>query len=156
MRLFTRDERAVVLFLTASIVLGSLVLAARRVDPAFAPDLDPVPAGEARVAETDLEPGPIDVNTANEDDLVRLPGIGPVRAREIVRLREERGGFTSLDDLLDVKGIGPKTLEALRPGATASGPTTLPGGGAVPARPDTGESRPCSSEGRASPTRRGS
>jgi comEA protein len=117
---FTRDERAVVCFLAASLAVGSLVLLARRVEPA----LEPESAGAAQdvLTQAGAKPapvGPIDVNAATADELTALPGIGPVRAAAIVRLREERGAFGSVDELLDVKGIGPVTLERLRPLAAA-------------------------------------
>ncbi len=56
-----------------------------------------------------------DINRAGEEEFVRLPGIGPERARAIVSLREARGNFTSVDDLLEVSGIGPELLARLRP-----------------------------------------
>lgn len=112
---FTREERAVVLFLAASVLVGSLVLIAKRVDPSIAPDL--VIGAERVPGAPEPEPKPswpIDVNVAGSKELERLPGVGPVKASEIIRLRDERGRFDGLEDLLDVKGIGPKTLERLR------------------------------------------
>jgi competence protein ComEA len=60
-----------------------------------------------------IQPGEplIDVNTATEAELMRLPKVGPATAKAIVAARP----FKSVDDLDRVKGIGPKTLEALRP-----------------------------------------
>ena len=55
----------------------------------------------------------MDVNTADEDDLVRLPGIGRELARRIIRERQERGAFVNLRDFQRVKGIGPKKAAAL-------------------------------------------
>jgi competence protein ComEA len=57
----------------------------------------------------------VNVNTATEADLERLPGIGPVLARRIVQHRESRGLFRRLDDLLEVEGIGPKLFRRLQP-----------------------------------------
>jgi comEA protein len=110
---FTREERGVVVFLAVSLAVGSLVMAARRVDPALVSAGRPTAGPPAAAPEAPA--GPVDVNAATADELTALPGIGPVRAAAIVALREERGGFRSLDDLLDVKGIGPKTLARLRP-----------------------------------------
>ncbi len=57
----------------------------------------------------------VNVNTATAAELERLPGIGPVLARRMVEHREARGLFRRLDDLLEVKGIGPKLLRRLQP-----------------------------------------
>ena len=58
--------------------------------------------------------GPIDLNRATADDLDRLPGIGPSTAQAIVDYRDQHGPFGSVDDLLDVRGIGPAKLDAIR------------------------------------------
>ncbi len=57
----------------------------------------------------------LDLNRATLDELVALPGIGPRRAEAIVKLRQERGQFDRIDDLLSVRGIGEKTLELIEP-----------------------------------------
>ena len=57
----------------------------------------------------------VNVNTATEADLERLPGIGPVLARRIVQYREAKGLFRRLDDLLEVEGIGPRLFQRLQP-----------------------------------------
>jgi competence protein ComEA len=56
----------------------------------------------------------ININTADETELCQLPGIGPARARQIILLREEQGSFSKVEDLLQIKGIGSKTLEKLK------------------------------------------
>jgi competence protein ComEA len=56
---------------------------------------------------------PININQATMEELESLPGIGPGKAQEILTYREEKGPFTTIEDLLNVEGIGPKTLEAL-------------------------------------------
>lgn len=56
----------------------------------------------------------INLNSASEVELDALPGIGPSTARAITEARA-RNRFTSVDDLLDVKGIGEKKLERIRP-----------------------------------------
>lgn len=57
----------------------------------------------------------LDLNRADTTALEALPGIGPVLAQRIVEFRMRHGPFTQVDDLLKVQGIGPKTLERLRP-----------------------------------------
>lgn len=56
----------------------------------------------------------VNVNTADPSTLETLPGIGEVLAQRIVDHREEHGPFTSVDQLIDVSGIGEVTLEELR------------------------------------------
>jgi competence ComEA-like helix-hairpin-helix protein len=68
------------------------------------------------VAERPLAPGErIDPSTAPPEQLQRLPGIGPALAGQIVDHREEARGFRRAEDLLEVSGIGEKTLARIRP-----------------------------------------
>lgn len=69
-----------------------------------------------------LEGEIIDLNTAAPEDLERLPGIGPAKADAIAAYRTEHGPFRTVDQLMEVSGIGEATLEALRPYITASAP----------------------------------
>ncbi|WP_276356316.1 ComEA family DNA-binding protein [Cohnella caldifontis] len=68
----------------------------------------------------------LDLNTATEAELDGLPGVGPSKARAILEYRNAHGGFRSVDELLQVKGIGAKMLERIRPlvrvGAAAGTP----------------------------------
>ena len=56
----------------------------------------------------------IDINVATSEQLQTLPRIGPVMARRIIEYRETQGAFSSVDDLVKVRGIGDKTLKQLR------------------------------------------
>jgi competence protein ComEA len=58
--------------------------------------------------------GTVNLNSATLEQLDALPGVGPVTAQAILDWRTENGRFASVDDLLDVSGIGDKTLEDLR------------------------------------------
>jgi competence protein ComEA len=69
--------------------------------------------------------GVVNLNTASGDELERLPGIGPSRARSILELRTRLKRFVRVEDLLRVKGIGRATFRRLRPLITLEGPTTL-------------------------------
>lgn len=75
-----------------------------------------------------LEGEVLDLNTASPGDLTRLPGIGEKRAEEIVAFREANGGFTKVEQLLEIKGIGDKTLEKLRPYVTVGAVSQEEGG----------------------------
>lgn len=57
---------------------------------------------------------PVDLNRATVDELDKLPGVGPSTAAAIVAHRDQHGPFRSVDDLLQVRGIGPAKLEGLR------------------------------------------
>lgn len=60
----------------------------------------------------------VNLNTATQDQLEGLPEVGPVTAQAILAYRQQNGGFTSVDQLLEVQGIGPKTLAQLTPYVT--------------------------------------
>ena len=60
----------------------------------------------------------VNINTASESELESLNGVGPVLAAAIIQYRTEHGPFQGVDDLDDVSGIGPVTLEELRPFVT--------------------------------------
>ncbi|WP_228288227.1 ComEA family DNA-binding protein [Thermosipho ferrireducens] len=57
----------------------------------------------------------ININTATEQELETLPGIGKVKAKAIVNYRTENGNYTTYEDLLNVSGIGKVTLEKIKP-----------------------------------------
>lgn len=63
-------------------------------------------------------PPQVNVNSATLEELERLPGVGPATARAILEYRRTRGFFSSVEDLLHVKGIGPKKLEGMRRAVT--------------------------------------
>jgi competence protein ComEA len=86
-------------------------------------------AAFAEPSKPAAEPPPaaaVNLNTATADELEALPGIGASRAQAILEARKTRGGFKSVEELLEVKGIGEQGLERLRPfvrieGSRASG-----------------------------------
>lgn len=58
--------------------------------------------------------GPVDINTADAKQLESLPGVGPATAAAILEHRSRTGAFRSIEDLLEVRGIGESKLEQLR------------------------------------------
>lgn len=56
----------------------------------------------------------ININTADEKELDSLPGVGPSRAKDIIRYREEKGEFKSIEEIKNVKGIGESSFEKLK------------------------------------------
>lgn len=70
-------------------------------------DIDRAPEQTAQFA--------VDINQADWPELAELPGVGETLARRIVEARQAQGPFSDHDDLRRVRGIGPRTLERLRP-----------------------------------------
>lgn len=101
-----RKEQIVALALASALLVGSVVSLYRK---------GRRPA-ELEVVET-VRPPPakVNVNFATEEELEALPYIGPELARRIVSYRRKKGQFRSVEDLLKVKGIGPKILEKIEP-----------------------------------------
>ena len=78
-------------------------------------------AGSGAPGPGDTPDGLVDLNTADATQLDELPGVGPSTAAAIISHREKEGPFTSVDGLLDVRGIGEAKLEALRDLVTVGG-----------------------------------
>ena len=68
--------------------------------------------------ETETAGSPVNVNTADEALLDTIPEVGPATAQAIIEYRTQIGLFTSVEQLIEVTGIGPATLEAMRPFVT--------------------------------------
>lgn len=93
----------------AEITAGEIEAAGRSADSA------------ARKAITEITPASvIDINSADKEMLETLPGIGEATAERIIMYREEKGKFRSPGELMNVKGIGKKKFEKLKPFIKAS------------------------------------
>ncbi len=57
---------------------------------------------------------PVNINAANSEQLQTVPGIGPATAAKILQMRKSYGAFKTVDDLLAIRGLGPKRLEKMR------------------------------------------
>ena len=111
------------IFLVVLILVGSGFWGVRRFAPAVflgKPDFIAVPNEERPHSQTtetlaSSKPELLNINTASTKELQTLPNIGPQMAQRIVDYRKQHGTFASVDALQNVKGIGAKTLEKLRP-----------------------------------------
>jgi competence protein ComEA len=97
----------------ARVNLAALLVDGQQVYVARVGEVPPVAAHSGGASATGPAP-PVDLNTASASELEELPGIGPTTAEAIVDHRERNGPFSSVDDLLDVRGIGDAKLEQLR------------------------------------------
>jgi competence protein ComEA len=68
--------------------------------------------------------GVVNVNSATAEELTLLPGVGAAKAQAILEYRKEHGAFKRVEDLSEVKGIGDKALERMRPHVSLDGKTT--------------------------------
>ncbi len=141
MTLFTKREKNVILFLGCTLILGygvKLYQGSHLYDDfkpvtliekesfekkaTLAYDNSKIKGLNSSESSTEKDYNPlteiININTAEKQNLVKLPKIGTVTAERIIRFRDDYGPFKSIDDLLKVKGIGPKTLEKLKPKIT--------------------------------------
>lgn len=101
--------------LAAALADGQQVYVLRLGEPAPAPPAGAVGGSDGSGATgAAAGAGAIDINTASATQLEELPGIGPTTAAAIIAHREQNGPFASVDDLLDVRGIGEAKLDALR------------------------------------------
>ena len=105
----TRRADLSALNLAAAVTDGQQVRVPRRVPAAAAA------APGTAVPDGAATGGPISLSSATAEQLDALDGIGPTIAGRIIAWRDARGGVASVDQLLEVPGIGPVRLEALRP-----------------------------------------
>ena len=76
---------------------------------------------QATAASNTTQAGLVDINSASQEALESLPGIGPVLAQRILEYREANGPFATVEDLQKVEGVGTDTFEKLRELVTVGG-----------------------------------
>ena len=122
MKIFTSQERTVVIILASLFMLGVAVKAAKDHFNSGTDQITLIGSNAdvvdfyAGLNEQDIESaGKVDINTAEMEELKSLPGIGEKTAEKIINKRNELGAFSLLEDLMLVYGIGQKTFEKLLP-----------------------------------------
>jgi competence protein ComEA len=97
----------------AAVAIAWSVLSAGTVSAAPARTHHPAKTA-AGAAGAEADKSPVDINAADSVKLTELPGIGPALAQRIVDYRKEHGPFKSIDELVNVRGVGERLLERLR------------------------------------------
>jgi len=111
------EKGIIVLFLASALLgLGTSLWSGRK-----KPTIESGQPSSREAVAAQAEPGSelresLDVNAATESELVALRGVGPVLAKRIVEYRGENGPFICVEELLNVKGIGPRTLAEIEQG----------------------------------------
>jgi len=127
---FTKQEQRAIIFLLAVFGAGCALLYYHKAQPAppisvqhaeqlsaFVESVkrDSLASEPSPVVAADMRPrGRLDLNQASYQELMELPGIGPVMAQRILEYRARTGGFSKVEELAEVKGVGAKRVEKLR------------------------------------------
>ncbi|MFH1791629.1 MAG: helix-hairpin-helix domain-containing protein [Candidatus Omnitrophota bacterium] len=107
----TRDENTAVVFLSVILLVTAVIrVSGDKFDPRRLPYIS-IDYGDSIPSELNA---PVDVNTADENRLITLEGIGPVTAARIVDFRERYGPFVREEDVMKVKGIGRVRFEKIK------------------------------------------
>jgi len=123
-RLSPAQERGLIMLVAIGLVASGLALFLPTIRSRPLTILGPIDITGVRILLPTFldaeEEDKINLNTASAEDLTSLPGIGEVLAARIVAYREEHGPFQTLDDIMQVSGIGSKVVEEIRDLATLS------------------------------------
>lgn len=123
-RLSPAQERGLIVLVAIGLVASGLALFLPTIRSRPLTTLEPIDITGVRILLPTFldaeEEGKINLNTASAEELTSLPGIGEVLAARIIAYREEHGPFQTLDDIMQVSGIGSKVVEEIRDLATLS------------------------------------
>lgn len=118
-RLSPAQERGLIVLVAIGLVASGLALFLPTIRSRPLTLLEPIDITGVRVLlptflDAEEKDDMVNLNTASAEELTSLPGIGEVLAARIVAYREEHGPFQTLDDLMQVSGIGSKVVEEIR------------------------------------------
>jgi len=123
-RLSPAQERGLIMLVAIGLVASGLALFLPTIRSRPLTILGPIDITGVRILLPTFldaeEEDKINLNTASAEELTSLPGIGEILAARIVAYREEHGPFQTLDDIMQVSGIGSKVVEEIRDLATLS------------------------------------
>ncbi len=135
---FTPQERKAIIFLTTILIIGSGITLYKKYHSDFAPELlwkpkavysesrlnaspRTIPVDSASKTENKVDSSyspktayPLNLNSATQYELEKLPAIGPVLAKRIIDYRVQNGGFKKIEEIQKVQGIGKKIFEAIK------------------------------------------
>ena len=134
---FTAQERKALIFLTIILIIGSGITLYKKYHSDFAPELllkpkessfklgstnsalpsDTLPKPQDKVSQSDSSQKsvfPLNLNSATQRELERLPSIGPVLAKRVIEYRNQKGGFKAIEEVKQVHGIGNKIFEKIK------------------------------------------
>lgn len=101
---------------------GAMIIVPRKLSGGVSPPVEPQSQinslyGSAPVKSSGKETpvGTISLNSAPQEELEKLPGVGPATAAKIIQYRQARGGFKTIEEIKEVSGIGEKKFAAMRP-----------------------------------------
>ena len=120
--MFTKKEKNIILIVALILLLGAVGFVVRKVIKKQrvlrSSDIsmkDTFQREDESRKESKIPTEPVNVNTAGLMEIEALPFLGMERSKDIIEYRDKNGPFKSLDELTNISGIGPKTLEKLKP-----------------------------------------
>ncbi len=113
-RVITRKSKVTIIVLGSILVIGILILVVNNPMQTSQKGKE-LKEGMGITEGKTEEIKKVNINKADIETLIKLPGIGPVKAKAIIDYRENIGKFESLNEITKVKGIGKKTMEKLEP-----------------------------------------
>jgi len=120
--MFTKKEKNIILVVALILLLGAVGFVVRKVIKKQrvlrSSDIsmkDTFQREDESREESKIPTEPVNINTAGLMEIEALPFLGMERSKDIIEYRDKNGPFKSLNELTNISGIGPKTLEKLKP-----------------------------------------